>query len=679
MSPLRRASSRKASEKQGHDPHHQQLRSSIQKNRSKQATWWKLLTVLISVALSIFCLAVLWDYVFKNDVQEVFARQTDVFEGIFFQIPCSKDYENYKRFAGCTPTKCGRAVKDTVVNQEEAAKMLRIARRGLSLGGSDGGASILDLHSGALSMGKQFVNIYRYFGEQVKDLFDEEDFALYSDVRWRIQKVIAETFGIDSTRLHLTKPTFFSRMNNTEAKTLHDEYWHPHIDKVTYGSFDYTSLLYLSDYKIDFGGGKFVFVDDLANRTVEPRTGRVSFFTSGSENLHYVEKVVWGTRYAITRHVLLVSHSCPWIFCAYPHCYHKGIHLHILSDRRKLKESLMNVHHHKELKSHKQHQHVRTEMRKKILPSGVGERILEMGLCSIFLFYFIMCIRAYSAKVFLKLNCDESVTGIFNEDTILPCQTDATHLITLDVVKLHEEENDTLIFTLKENDTGAWGRAKLRRQDSQDLALIIEKTQPFDEGEYEFQMQTDRGHAKASISLVFKAPYTVPQIKRKDRGSKKGLLCTTFGYPKAQLYWKIENQTNLNNNVTIVQREDKLYNISSYIPLVEDWCSKSYVCSVCMGNNCISQRPACSMSEALSDQPIKKDRSNLNVFLCLGVLIFLISSAYFYSRIKIPAGELNSVNGRRPKNMLCFHAVCKYSICTTVHDFEVRQDCDRNI
>lgn len=28
--------------------------------------------------------------------------------------------------------------------------------------------------------------------------------------------------------------------------------------------------------------------------------GRVSFFTSGSENLHRVEKVRWGTRYAVT-------------------------------------------------------------------------------------------------------------------------------------------------------------------------------------------------------------------------------------------------------------------------------------------------------------------------------------------------------------------------------------------
>lgn len=48
---------------------------------------------------------------------------------------------------------------------------------------------------------------------------------------------------------------------------------------MTYGSFDYTSLLYLSDYSEDFSGGRFVFMDEGANRTVEPRAGRVIFNT----------------------------------------------------------------------------------------------------------------------------------------------------------------------------------------------------------------------------------------------------------------------------------------------------------------------------------------------------------------------------------------------------------------
>ncbi|XP_068065471.1 2-oxoglutarate and iron-dependent oxygenase domain-containing protein 3 isoform X1 [Anomalospiza imberbis] len=240
-----------------------------------------------------------------EEVTEVLAHRSDHLQDRFVEVPCSEDYGSHRRFAGCTPRKCGRGVTDAVITREEAERIRRIAERGLSLGGSDGGASILDLHSGALSLGKHFVNLYRYFGDKIQDIFTEEDFALYRDVRQRIQQRIAQVFGISSSAMYLTKPTFFSRMNSTGAKTTHDEYWHPHVDKVTYGSFDYTSLLYLSDYSKDFGGGRFVFMDADSNKTVEPRAGRVSFFTSGSENLHRVERVQWGTRFAIT-----ISFTC---------------------------------------------------------------------------------------------------------------------------------------------------------------------------------------------------------------------------------------------------------------------------------------------------------------------------------------------------------------------------------
>ncbi|XP_071619964.1 2-oxoglutarate and iron-dependent oxygenase domain-containing protein 3 isoform X2 [Heliangelus exortis] len=206
-----------------------------------------------------------------DGVTEVLARHSESLRDKFVEIPCSEDYDSHKRFEGCTPRKCGRGVTDAVITREEAVRVRRIAERGLSLGGSDGGASILDLHSGALSLGKHFVNLYRYFGDKVQDIFTEEDFALYRDVRKRIQQKIAQAFGISSAAMYLTKPTFFSRINNTEAKTTHDEYWHPHVDKVTYGSFDYTSLLYLSDYTEDFAGGRFVFMDAGSNKTIEPR------------------------------------------------------------------------------------------------------------------------------------------------------------------------------------------------------------------------------------------------------------------------------------------------------------------------------------------------------------------------------------------------------------------------
>ncbi|TNN48341.1 2-oxoglutarate and iron-dependent oxygenase domain-containing protein 3 [Liparis tanakae] len=262
-------------------------------NALRQGSAWRGsrgLAALLAVVVVCVCAAAVWLYVssLDSEITETLVRQAELVSPRprVYSVPCSEDYENYKRYPGCTPLKCGRAVTDAVVTREESQVLKRLAERGLALAGSDGGASILDLHSGALSMGKQFVNIYR-------------------NVRERIQAEIAETFGLDPTLLYLTKPTFFSRINGTIAKTQHDEYWHPHIDKVTYGSFDYTSLLYLSDYGSDFTGGRFIFMDDNGNRTVEPRAGRVSFFSSGTENLHRVEKVEWGTRFAIT-----VSFTC---------------------------------------------------------------------------------------------------------------------------------------------------------------------------------------------------------------------------------------------------------------------------------------------------------------------------------------------------------------------------------
>ncbi|XP_072030106.1 2-oxoglutarate and iron-dependent oxygenase domain-containing protein 3-like [Amphiura filiformis] len=223
-------------------------------------------------------------------------------------VECSKDFaEDIKKFKECAPKRCSRVVMDQHISAEEAKKLLQIAKRGLKYGGSNGGASILDLHSGALSKGNKFIDIYKYLEEEgkINSVFRKEDFDLYRTVSHKIQLAISGEYGIPPNKLYLTHPTFFSRMTNKPAKTIHDEYWHVHIDKETYKTFDYTSLLYLSDYGSDFTGGRFVFVDKDANRTVDPKLGRVSFFTSGSENSHHVEKVTSGTRYAIT-----VSFTC---------------------------------------------------------------------------------------------------------------------------------------------------------------------------------------------------------------------------------------------------------------------------------------------------------------------------------------------------------------------------------
>ena len=81
------------------------------------------------------------------------------------------------KYSGCLPEKCARVVTDKLVSATETDVLLKLAINGLNLGGSDGGASILDLHSGALSKGTGFINIYHI--ESARKIFNNADFAIY--------------------------------------------------------------------------------------------------------------------------------------------------------------------------------------------------------------------------------------------------------------------------------------------------------------------------------------------------------------------------------------------------------------------------------------------------------------------------------------------------------------------
>eukprot|EP01135_Chromosphaera_perkinsii_P003141 Nk52_evm30s236 gene=Nk52_evmTU30s236 len=238
-------------------------------------------------------------------------------------VNCSDDYD--MSFEKCSPVKCGRAVYDGLFDVSDLKKLKNMASEVMSkYGGSTGGPTILDLHSGALSKGEKFVNVYKVAELEKKrnpdsftPILTEEVKNAYEKVKNIVQAKISEEFGCEN--LYLTKPTFFSRISGKKAVTMHDEYWHPHIDKLQYGTFYYTSLVYLNDYETDFLGGRFVFDDDhpesygvkakkhtpFKKLYVEPRKGRLSFFTSGSENVHHVEKVTEGFRFAIT-----ISFTC---------------------------------------------------------------------------------------------------------------------------------------------------------------------------------------------------------------------------------------------------------------------------------------------------------------------------------------------------------------------------------
>ena len=141
-------------------------------------------------------------------------------------------------------------------------------------------------------------NIYEESKDSPAVRFSAEEYQVYSDLFDRIKAKIIELNGLE--HLWFTAPTFVARLvGNPEWKPehIHDEYWHPHVDKDNTEHYDYSGLVYLSTYGEDFTGGEFLFMDqrqggEYMNTTVLPRKGRFITFSSGKENLHRYDLAV---------------------------------------------------------------------------------------------------------------------------------------------------------------------------------------------------------------------------------------------------------------------------------------------------------------------------------------------------------------------------------------------------
>ncbi|CAG2165159.1 unnamed protein product [Oppiella nova] len=277
--------------------------------------------VMSLMALLMAILVIVYYMTQSNDTKElVMASVTQSITGspIAQQMMCSQDHnEDRVQFPSCAPQRCGRFVSDSVITESEAKHLLSVAERGLSLGGSSGGYSVLSVHSGTLSMANNFVNIYKLMEstqrktEDLKELFTEKDLEVYRTVTNRVRKTIAIHFGVPSAQLYLTNPTVFSRHTANRPQIKGHVYWHRHVDKRHVRYVQFTSLVYLSTYGADFSGGRFIFIDEMSNQTIEPKLGRLSAYTSGSGNEDIVERATSGTRYA-----LLIGFTCDPMFAA---------------------------------------------------------------------------------------------------------------------------------------------------------------------------------------------------------------------------------------------------------------------------------------------------------------------------------------------------------------------------
>ena len=103
--------------------------------------------------------------------------------------------------------------------------MLALARRGMKLGGGAGGPTIMDLHSGALSRGDKFVDLWVLMNTTRTPPFTRAEVDVYGRIVERLRKVAAKQFRLTEP-LHLTTPTFFARISGDRQPVIeNDEYW----------------------------------------------------------------------------------------------------------------------------------------------------------------------------------------------------------------------------------------------------------------------------------------------------------------------------------------------------------------------------------------------------------------------------------------------------------------------
>ena len=243
----------------------------------------------------------------SGDGESVVSLSKDEYANYSLGVQCeaddNSDFSRYREI-GCLVSACRRVVQDGIFTDDEVGALKAIAQKGMDTRSSLGGPTILDINSGNL---RDTAGLTNLFDDINNFTYTSEEFSVYGDIIRKLKSTLQETFEVQN--LLFTAPTFITRLEGTpgwQPNEIHDEYWHPHVDRDNTQHYHYSGLLYLSTYEEDFLGGKlnFLSTDSIGKEPkkvmeVEPKAGRVVMFTSGKENYHHVERVTSGARFVL--------------------------------------------------------------------------------------------------------------------------------------------------------------------------------------------------------------------------------------------------------------------------------------------------------------------------------------------------------------------------------------------
>ncbi|CAB1344673.1 unnamed protein product [Coregonus sp. 'balchen'] len=214
----------------------------------------------------------------------------------------------------------------------------------------------------------------------------------------------------------------------------------------------------------------------------------------------------------------------------------------------------------------------------------------------LFLVIHFACIRAgNSSETFVKLECKTEYHGVYGQQSILECVVkpvveDVT-IITVtwkrvgaaaaNLLEYHKDKMDpTPGFKFAEP---SWNKKNMN------VSLLLTNTKMADNGEYECEVETEVGTAKATPRLSVTAKYKTPTMSSiPDTNIQENTDVTIFcnstgGHQKGLIWWFDQSGNNWTRSAELVAKEtdDGLFSLASKFTVLKATSSyTNYTCKV---------------------------------------------------------------------------------------------------
>ncbi|XP_028455726.1 CD276 antigen-like isoform X2 [Perca flavescens] len=217
-----------------------------------------------------------------------------------------------------------------------------------------------------------------------------------------------------------------------------------------------------------------------------------------------------------------------------------------------------------------------------------------MASIGILLFFTAIYIRTGNTNAgFVNVECQAEKVGQYGQQSLLQCVVKTTQDVVNPEIRVvtwtNETDHPLLVFhkgTSKPQQGYSFAEPSWNKR-NMNVSLLITNTAVEHEGVYKCTVMTDSGDGEGSTSLKVTAKYNKPTIHSNPENitlnTNVTLMCNSDGgYPKGQLRWFNENNTESTNSspMEAKQTESGLFNLSSNLSLLKGSIFTNYTCKV---------------------------------------------------------------------------------------------------